>query len=36
VRDGAHGAAIGHMGYFRPHATRLWDDALAWLAAPHG
>ena len=25
---------IGHMGYFRPHAARLWDEALAWLAAP--
>lgn len=25
--------AIGHMGYFRPKAQALWDEALAWLAA---
>lgn len=23
---------IGHMGYFRPAATRLWDDALRWFS----
>lgn len=22
---------IGHMGYFRPHARVLWDEALDWL-----
>jgi len=29
---------VGHMGYFRPQARTLWDDALDWfdgvLAAP--
>jgi predicted alpha/beta hydrolase len=25
--------AIGHMGYFRPQAARLWDDALDWFGA---
>jgi predicted alpha/beta hydrolase len=24
---------IGHMGYFRPRAAALWDDALDWLEA---
>ncbi len=24
-------APIGHMGYFRPSASTLWDDALDWL-----
>lgn len=24
---------IGHMGYFRPKAQALWDEALHWLAA---
>lgn len=24
---------LGHMGYFRPQAVRLWDDALDWLFA---
>ena len=24
---------IGHMGYFRPKAQPLWNDALAWFAA---
>jgi predicted alpha/beta hydrolase len=23
--------AIGHMGYFKPKATPLWEDALAWF-----
>jgi predicted alpha/beta hydrolase len=23
--------AIGHMGYFKPHAIPLWESALAWL-----
>lgn len=23
--------AIGHMGYFRPGAVRLWESSLAWL-----
>lgn len=25
------GAPIGHMGYFRPHASALWRTALDWL-----
>jgi predicted alpha/beta hydrolase len=25
--------AIGHMGYFRPQARALWDQALDWFAA---
>ncbi len=28
--------SLGHMGYFRPHASRLWDDALDWLLATAG
>jgi predicted alpha/beta hydrolase len=24
---------IGHMGYFRPHALPLWNEALAWFDA---
>ena len=24
--------AIGHMGYFRPAAQSLWDEALNWFA----
>ncbi|MBS7690946.1 alpha/beta fold hydrolase [Pseudomonas lalucatii] len=31
VRDGRLGA-IGHMGYFRPAAQVLWDEALDWFA----
>ena len=23
--------AVGHMGYFRPKAKPLWDEALAWF-----
>ncbi len=23
--------SIGHFGYFRPHADRLWEDAIRWL-----
>lgn len=26
--------SIGHMGYFRRNAQPLWDDVLAWFAAP--
>ena len=26
-------SAIGHLGYFRPAAVRLWKSALAWLDA---
>jgi len=26
--------SIGHMGYFRADAARLWDATLAWFAAP--
>lgn len=26
---------IGHMGYFRPKATPLWDEALDWFAGLH-
>jgi predicted alpha/beta hydrolase len=22
---------LGHMGYFRPHAQPLWQDALDWF-----
>jgi len=25
--------AIGHMGYFKPKAKPLWDEALAWLSS---
>jgi predicted alpha/beta hydrolase len=25
--------SIGHMGYFRPAARPLWDEALGWLRA---
>ncbi|MCY1561850.1 hypothetical protein D9M68_991640 [compost metagenome] len=25
--------AIGHMGYFRPKARPLWNDALDWFEA---
>ncbi len=28
--------SIGHMGYFRRNAQPLWDDVLAWFAAPAG
>jgi hypothetical protein len=24
--------SIGHMGYFKPSATPLWESALDWLA----
>ncbi|GGY22535.1 alpha/beta hydrolase family protein [Paludibacterium paludis] len=30
-----YGGRIGHMGYFRPEARRLWDDALAWFLSEH-
>jgi predicted alpha/beta hydrolase len=33
-----HGAAIGHMGYFRAGMEGLWEEALRWFgeeAAPH-
>ena len=23
--------SIGHLGYFRPEAAGLWDEAVAWL-----
>ncbi len=23
--------SLGHFGYFRPHADRLWDEAIDWL-----
>ncbi|MDJ0907865.1 MAG: alpha/beta fold hydrolase [Woeseiaceae bacterium] len=23
--------SLGHFGYFRPHADRLWEDAMHWL-----
>jgi predicted alpha/beta hydrolase len=28
-------SAIGHMGYFRPNASALWETALRWLDTPH-
>ena len=28
-RDGL--GPIGHMGYFRPRAQPLWNEALAWF-----
>jgi predicted alpha/beta hydrolase len=31
-----YGGRVGHMGYFRPAAAALWDDALDWLAARAG
>jgi predicted alpha/beta hydrolase len=27
---------IGHMGYFRPQTTVLWEDTLAWLRGSRG
>jgi predicted alpha/beta hydrolase len=34
VAPRAHGLrGVGHMGYFRPQARVLWDEALDWLGA---
>jgi predicted alpha/beta hydrolase len=34
IRPTGPSGAIGHMGYFRPSAQALWQDALQWLVHP--